>query len=607
MNEIEFPTGQLDYREVEAANADDASPIRARAMRPANEANVREVAANRDTALDDATQARLKKIRDADRKKVGDRLRPGTPDDEGVVPATGLGRPISSPSHENAIRPKPIFERSGYEVPKSVSDRYVAFEGKYLDRKSEAVHFEDKGRSLATASEDRGVIEHMVAVAQAKHWGELQLKGTEEFRRQAWIAAELAGMATRGFRPDAKDRATLQAAREAMRIAAGERSTTSEPARTNAVESTPATGRERGQANASREAPDADASGKDGAGPRGTSPGGGGKAKKPRPPKPDPAGIERSASADGKAPEDTKQAQLPLDADGTSSTRTGSKRAGIDRRARQKAAPQKQPAITAGVLMEHGAARFHHDPKENESYFATVRTESGDRTVWGLDLERAISESGVQPGQRVELERGGSKVVTVSQRQFDEAGKELAPQDVESRRNEWRVSSPDLPGSLTPEQREYLEVARRGVEERQRIDEARERFLNGEWQYTKAQQVTLEAARERIKEQAAREVLEDEIRDLPEEQQEQLRGEFESAVAEARSGNRPLNVPMPQVSEATIDAMREQIERERAARGVQQQQQGTAQEQQGTAQEQAQHEQPTHEVGHDAPTLEIDP
>jgi hypothetical protein len=71
-------------------------------------------------------------------------------------------------------------------------------------------------------------------------------------------------------------------------------------------------------------------------------------------------------------------------------------------------------------------------------------------------------------------------------------------------------------------------------------------------------------------------------------------------VAEARATNRPLNVPMPQVSEATIDAMREQLERERASQSMRQQQQ------QGTEQKQQQ-DQPSHEAGHDTPTLEIDP
>lgn len=75
-------------------------------------------------------------------------------------------------------------------------------------------------------------------------------------------------------------------------------------------------------------------------------------------------------------------------------------------------------------------------------------------------------------------------------------------------------------------------------------------------------------------------------------------GEFESAVAEARAANRPLDVPMPQVSEATIEAVREQIERERAGQGRDGQQ---------PSREQAQPAAQTQEAGHDAPTLEIEP
>ena len=37
MNEIEFPADRIDYRERDAANADDASAIRARVTPPANE------------------------------------------------------------------------------------------------------------------------------------------------------------------------------------------------------------------------------------------------------------------------------------------------------------------------------------------------------------------------------------------------------------------------------------------------------------------------------------------------------------------------------------------------------------------------------------------
>ncbi len=608
MNEIELPADQIDYREREAANADDASSIRARATPPANEPAARDVPGQPASPVDDPTRERLKKIREADRRKVEDRLRSDAPTDDAVKPAAGTGKPLGKrPSQrdsqhdsqhdghdDNTIRPKPIFAKTGYDVPKSVSDRYVAFEGKFLDRRSEAVHFEDRGRSLATGSEDRDVIAHMVEVAKAKHWGELQLKGSDEFCRQAWIAAELAGVPTRGYRPNAQDRAALQAAREAMRIAAGERPADGERARTNTVESAAVAGRHPAQTGPSRDAADfgkeavpataaATTGGANGSTAAGTA---GTRTDPPGPDRAEPGQTTPTAAQPASAAVDRAEAAAAPKQD-QPARRSEATSAGE--------APTP-PGATAGVLLAHGAAPFNHDPKQSGNYYATVRTTSGDRTVWGLDLERAIAENGVQVGQRIELEKGGSKTVTALQRQFDESGRELEPKPVTSRRNEWLVSSPDVPGPSTREQRQALAGARREGDERRRIQQARERFLSGNWKYTKEQQATLEAARERIKEQAARQVLEEEIRDLPEAQQEQLRGEFESAVAGARAANRPLGVPMPQVSEATIEAVREQIEREGAARGVGQQRA-----------DQHGHEQSAQEIEHGTPTLEIDP
>ena len=147
-----------------------------------------------------------------------------------------------------------------------------------------------------------------------------------------------------------------------------------------------------------------------------------------------------------------------------------------------------------------------------------------------------------------------------------------------------------MPVLPTHEQREALARARREGDEHRQINEARERFLNGDWQYSKQQRAVLDAARERIKEQAAREVLREEIKGQPEQQQEKLKGEFALAVAAARAAHRPLDVPMPQVSEATIEAVREQIEREQ--RGLSETQETV-------------HLSP--EAGHEAPPFELEP
>ncbi|MFM0363013.1 LPD7 domain-containing protein [Paraburkholderia sediminicola] len=553
MNEIEFPADRIDYRERDAANADDASTIRARVTPPANEPDAGAVPGSPETPVDEVTEERLKKIRAADREKVEKLLKrdplPDTATDESVKPAAGTGKPLGKTGNEpeNTIRPKPVFEKTGYDVPKSVTNQYVAHEGKFLDRKSETVHFEDKGRSLSTASEDRDVIAHMVEVAKAKNWGELQLKGSEEFRRQAWIAAELASVPTRGFKPGAQDRAVLTAAREAMRIGAGDKSSEVDKARTNEMEAADAVGQKPAAPGAAKSVTSV---------------------------------RENTAPGGNRTTATQPSAVAPASPVQSAPTPAG---------------------VTAGVLVAHGPAPFNHDDKQNDSYYATVRTDDGERTVWGLDIERAIGESGVQPGQRIELEKGGSKTVTALQRQFDEKGTELAPKSVESRRNEWLVFSPDVPGLPTREQREALASARRDADERRQINEARERFLSGDWKYSKEQQKTLDEVRERIKAQAAREVLRDEIKGLPEQQQEKLMGEFESAVAEARAANRPLDVPMPQVSEATIEAVREQIEREQRGQAH------TAQQTTQQATPERGQDPQSQTAEHDGPTLEMEP
>ena len=136
MNEIEFPTDLIDYRERGAANADDASAIRARSTPPANDPDADSSPSDRESRVDSATQERLKKIRAADREKVEAQLKRdsstnaaiSTATDEAVKPAAGTGKPLGKKGDDpdNTIRPKPIFDRSGYDVPKSVANQYVA-------------------------------------------------------------------------------------------------------------------------------------------------------------------------------------------------------------------------------------------------------------------------------------------------------------------------------------------------------------------------------------------------------------------------------------------------------------------------------------------------
>lgn len=80
----------------------------------------------------------------------------------------------------------------------------------------------------------------MIAVAHAKGWKEITLSGSEEFRRNAWIEASLAGIKAKGFKPVERDEAMLEAARrerESLNISAGRR----DPQAPSAGEPSPAT------------------------------------------------------------------------------------------------------------------------------------------------------------------------------------------------------------------------------------------------------------------------------------------------------------------------------------------------------------------------------
>ncbi|WP_156412417.1 LPD7 domain-containing protein [Bosea sp. Root483D1] len=79
----------------------------------------------------------------------------------------------------------------------------------YADPKGEYLAFKVSVARLATRLEDAGVIRDMVSIAQHRSWRELELRGSEEFRRTAWLEASVRGLSVRGYEPDPVDRAAL--------------------------------------------------------------------------------------------------------------------------------------------------------------------------------------------------------------------------------------------------------------------------------------------------------------------------------------------------------------------------------------------------------------
>ena len=103
----------------------------------------------------------------------------------------------------------------------------------------------------------------------------------------------------------------------------------------------------------------------------------------------------------------------------------------------------------AGRLVEHGAAPFEHDPQKSDSYFVTLENDKGEqRTLWGVDLERAMKEAAPEIGEKIGLQHEGSTPVTL-------------PDGTQTHRNTWKVQDA---GELAYSQLENR-LSRSGVKE----------------------------------------------------------------------------------------------------------------------------------------------
>ncbi|CUX62839.1 MULTISPECIES: Ti-type conjugative transfer relaxase TraA [Agrobacterium] len=90
-----------------------------------------------------------------------------------------------------------------------------------------------------------------------------------------------------------------------------------------------------------------------------------------------------------------------------------------------------QEFTKAGRLVDHGVAPYEHNRQARENYFVTLEDDKGERrTVWGVDLKRAMQEASPKIGDRIGLQHKGATPVTL-------------PDGTQAERNAWRVVKGD--------------------------------------------------------------------------------------------------------------------------------------------------------------------
>lgn len=367
-----------------------------------------------------------------------DKYRPDDPDkpifidgdDKDPMPRV---EPPETPKNDEPTFNAPDTSLDGLKRPKSdliptpavLARRYLVADNKFYFRDDpNLLAFEDKGKRIATEHNDPLIARSMVELAEAKQWTSIRVNGTEEFRREVWLAASLREMDVDGYTPREVDKTRLAELRAEP-----------QPRHQNAIEQA----RDRKQSLA-RAVPD-----------------------KREPPVERP--IEQSEERQPDAYRSlSKQQRVAVDTLRAILTERGDTAKAVAMAAELATERFKQQRVYVGRLLAHGRAPYENNPKEKQNYFVTIKTVDGDRTVWGVDLERAIGVGGITQGDDMALVYRGRKRVTITDQVRDPGGQTPQKLTKDVNRNAWEAGKLD---TLRSEALEHLRVAAKATEHAQ--------------------------------------------------------------------------------------------------------------------------------------------
>lgn len=159
---------------------------------------------------DESVRAKIDEKQDALEKRLmsgTDKLKLLTPPD---APPEELGERYA------------VAERKGFINDKLRRHRFDDYYTKrldYIDRKDgKTIAFSDKGNQLSTSKSDQQTIADMLQVAKAKGWNTVKLRGSKEFKRQAYIEAAAMGLIVKGYSPTPQDLAMVEARKKELGV-----------------------------------------------------------------------------------------------------------------------------------------------------------------------------------------------------------------------------------------------------------------------------------------------------------------------------------------------------------------------------------------------------
>lgn len=277
----------------------------------------------------------------------------------------------------------------GLEDRFNVVRKLGAYEYQFRDRPG--VAFTEHVLSMRTQGESQVVAAAMLDRAQERGWETVKLAGSEEFKRQAWIAAEARGIKSVGYQPTEFDRAEALKQRDRLATVRGEAA----PSQNEIHNVTPAA-----KADSDRQIKAQQRQAELGAVER-----------------PSQSALRSYLVSTNQAPPDLEKLVANVGAE------FQSKR------------------VHVGQLVDHGHAPYEFKKGSEPNYFVKLQTSAGEQTIWGKDLERAVSN--IERGEVIALEHRGKEPVVVQVKERDGAGNVVGRKEIEATRNVWHAQTLD--------------------------------------------------------------------------------------------------------------------------------------------------------------------
>ena len=103
--------------------------------------------------------------------------------------------------------------------------------------------------------------------------------------------------------------------------------------------------------------------------------------------------------------------------------------------------PSRGGQLVIGRLTEHGRAHYQFRAQEDLSYYLKLLTSQGERTLWGKDLERALTTGETRPkvGDLIGARRVARRAVTITTQRRDAEGRVVRQEEHHAHRTRWVV------------------------------------------------------------------------------------------------------------------------------------------------------------------------